>query len=323
VFSLGFFPDAGQGIFSSHVDHYAAVNLLVGVSGSSLGFELGGLANFESGSVLGFQAAGLVNGVKGNLAGFQSAGLVNYVGGDAVFFQTAGLANVTEGAMSGGQVAGIINWAGGIRGAQVAGVVNYAGDVKGPQISVVNIAGSVTGAQIGVVNIAQDVTGTQIGVLNISNRMDGLPIGLINIEAQGRHDVDLWVDLDGSSYAAFSLGTRRFYSVLSAGWTPGTLPAQWSLGLGLGGRSDLGPFFVDYDLSMVASESGIRALNLPDGVYYPRVRAVIGLPLFGGDISIVAGAAVRVLVPSLSFALPGADPATVILQPSIILGVHL
>jgi hypothetical protein len=324
AFSLGIFPDAGEGIFSSQEDHVAAVNLLVGVSGSSLAFEVGGLANFESGSVLGFQAAGLVNGVKGDLTGFQTAGLVNYVGGDALFFQTAGLANVTAGTMTGGQAAGIVNWAGtGMRGAQVAGVVNYAGDMKGPQISVVNVAGSITGAQIGVVNIAREVTGTQIGVLNISGRMNGLPIGLISIEAEGRHDVDLWVDLDGTSYAAFSLGTRRFYSVLSAGWTPGTVPAQWSAGLGLGGRSDLGPFFVDYDLSMVAAGAGFPSSNVPDGALYPRVRAVIGLPLFGGDIAVVAGAAVRILLPDLSYAMPGADPATVVLQPSIILGVHL
>ena len=323
-FTLGLFPDLGAGVFSSREDHVVAINLLVGISGSSLGFEVGGLANFESDRVLGFQAAGLVNAARGNLAGFQAAGLVNYVGGDAGLFQAAGLANVTGGMMSGAQVAGIVNWAGrGVAGAQVSGVVNWASEIKGPQIGVLNIAGTATGAQIGIVNIAGHVTGTQIGLLNISDKIDGLPVGLVSIEAQGRRDVDLWVDLDGSSYAAFSLGTKRFYTILSAGWTPGTAPAVWSLGLGLGSRSDLGPFFLDYDLAVVAARQGFTTWAPLQGSVFPRARIVVGLPLFSGDIAIEAGVAVRVLVPSWSGDLPGADPATAIFQPSIILGVHL
>jgi hypothetical protein len=340
LFSLGLFPDLGAGVFSSSVDHIVALNVLVGISGSSLAFELGGLANFESGKVTGFQAAGLVNGAKGDLTGFQAAGLVNYVGGNAAFFQTAGLVNyvggdaglfqtaglgnIVAGQVNGAQIAGIVNWAGrGLAGAQIAGVVNWGADVKGPQISVVNIGGTVAGAQIGVVNIAQHITGTQIGILNISQEMDGLPIGLLNIEARGRHDVDLWYDLDGSYNAAFSLGTRYVYSIVSAGWRPGTTPPQWSAGLGLGGRSTLGPFFLDYDASMVAVQQGVPTWTSPVGTMFPRARIVFGLPLFGGDIAIEAGASVRILVPYLSTNMPGAVRDAAVFQPSFIVGVHL
>ncbi len=340
IVSFGFLPDFSSGVFSSTVDHVVGINLLAGASGSSLGFEVGGLANFESGRVIGFQAGGLVNGVKGDLAGFQAAGLVNYVGGsaaffqaaglvnyageDAWFFQSAGLANVTGGVFRGAQVAGLFNWAGrGIAGVQVAGLANWGSDVKGPQISVVNIGGTVAGAQIGVVNIAGHITGTQIGILNISDRMDGIPIGLLSIEAQGRHDIDLWLDLDGTPYAAFSLGTRRFYSVLSAGWVPGSDPAIWSVGFGWGSRADLGPFFLDYDLSAVSIGTGFDILTSPLGSLFLRPRVALGLPLFGGGIAVEAGATVRVLVPSLSSDLAGYSSTSLVFQPGFFLGVQL
>ncbi len=355
AFRIGIFPDMGAGVFSSTDDHVAAVNLLVGLSGSSLGFEVGGLANFESGNVVGFQAGGFANGVKGDVTAFQAAGLVNYAGGQAMFMQSAGLLNVSTGLLgaqaaglanvnlgdtggvqlaglfnwsagkvSGAQVAGVFNWAGtGMAGAQVAGVANWGADVHGPQISVINVGDTVTGAQIGVVNIARHVVGAQIGVLNISDRIDGIPLGLISVERQGRHDVDLWVDVGGSAAAAFSLGAKHFYTVVTGGWTPGTDPAQWSFGLGLGGRSDIGPFFLDYDAALMVDRQGFTAWPDPIGETYPRARIVLGLPLFGGDISVFAGVSSRVLVPYLSAAMAGADPATAVFQPSFIVGVHL
>ena len=355
VFQLGFFPDFSRGVFSSRVDHVAAVNVLAGSSGSSYGFEVGGLANFESADVVGFQAAGLGNAALGSMTGYQTAGLVNYVAGDVRFFQsagmvnvggslvgaqTAGLANVILGSTVGAQAAGLFNWsAGDVRGAQIAGLGNWAGDgisgaqiagvanwgktVRGPQISVVNIAGTVSGAQIGVINIAEHVSGVQIGVVNISRDIDGVPIGLVSIVQNGRHSLDLWVDLDGVPYAALSLGAEHLYTVFSAGWMTGTDPVLWSFGAGIGGRANIGRAFVDFDLSMVAQRQGTTGGDSsPLGSLYPRARAVFGYPLANG-FALEAGISVRALVPELSSSMPGADPVRTILQPSFIIGIHL
>jgi hypothetical protein len=355
LFQLGFFADLSGGLFASRVDHVAAVNVLVGSSRSSYGFEVAGLANLESADVVGFQAAGLVNASQGSLTGYQSAGLVNYVTGRVFFFQSAGLVNVggslvgaqtsglanvilgsTRGVQAAGlfnwsgdemrgvQVAGIGNWAGGgISGAQIAGVANWGTVVKGPQISVVNIADTVSGAQVGVVNIARHVSGIQLGVVNISRDIDGLPIGVISIVQNGRHALDLWVDTDGVPYAALSLGAEHLYSVFSAGWTTGSDPVMWSLGAGLGGRANVGRAFVDFDLSMVAERQGSTGWDTsPQGSLYPRARAVLGYPLADG-FALVAGVSVRALVPGLSSSMPGASSTRTIFQPSFIAGIHL
>ena len=355
VLSLTFVPDFAGGVFGSRRDHVIGVNLLAGTSGSSYGFEVGGLANFESGEVIGFQAAGLVNASLGPVTGYQTAGLVNYTGGEARFFQSAGLVNVdhallggqsaglanvvldstigaqvagvfnwTGGAVSGAQVSGVFNWAGAsISGAQVSGVLNWGRTVCGPQISVLNVAGTISGAQVGVINIADHVSGVQVGVINISRQIDGVPIGVLSVEGRGRHALDLWVDTDGVPYAQFSLGTRWLYTVLSAGWSPGTSPSLWSLGAGLGGRAVLGPAFLDADLALVMQRSGTSGWDTsPLGLMYPRVRLVAGYPL-SGWLAVTAGVSVRALVPTLSDSIPGADPRTTTLQPSFVVGVHI
>jgi hypothetical protein len=332
-------PDLSNGLFSSRADHVVGINLLIGSSSYSRGFEFGGLANLESRDVSGFQAAGLANVVLGRLTGFQAAGLVNYLGGEARFFQaagllnvsgglvgaqTAGLGNVSLGAARGAQVAGLFNWDGvEVNGAQVAGAFNWGRSVTGPQISVVNVADTISGAQVGVVNIARHVSGTQVGLLNISEEIDGFPVGLVSVEAKGRHGVDLWVDMAGTTTAALSLGTRHMFTIFSVGWKPGPDPSLWSLGLGLGGRSHFKPFYLDYDLSMVTERTGFTNLGLsPMGALFPRVRAVVGLELFGG-VAITAGAAVRILVPYLSDGISGANRSTTVFQPSIIVGLSI
>jgi hypothetical protein len=355
--SFSLLPDPADGFFSSRTDHVVGINLLVGTSASSLAFEVGGLANFESRDVTGFQAAGLVNAALGDLDGFQAAGLVNYVKGPAHLAQAAGLLNVSDSLLgvqlaglgnvsrresSGVQAAGLFNWAGqdargaqiagvvnwavaGMVGAQVAGVANWGTSVSGPQISVLNIADTVSGAQIGVVNIARHVSGTQLGVLNISQEIDGVPIGLISIEGRGRHDLDFWVDLEGESTAALSLGTRHLYTVFSAGWLPGSIPSVWTFGLGLGGRSDIGPLFVDYDLSWVLHYDDMSVLTADAGVgsMYPRLRVMLGLPL-SSWFAIEAGVTLRVLIPYVSSSLFGsADATRPLFQPGLIVGVKI
>ena len=339
AFDFALLPDMSNGLFSSRADHVVGVNLLIGSSAYSRGFEVGALANIESRDVTGFQAAGLANLVLGKLDGFQAAGLVNYLGGEARYVQAAGLVNISgglNGAQLGGlgnvslgptrgaQVAGLFNWAEvDVNGAQVAGAFNWGRDVTGPQISVVNVADTVSGAQVGVVNIARRVSGTQVGLVNISDEIDGFPVGLVTFEAKGRHGIDLWVDMNGSTTAALSLGTRRMYTVFSVGWKPGPEPSLWSLGLGLGGRTHFNPFYMDYELSMVTERLGGPNLGAsPIGALFPRVRAVVGLEIFGG-VALTAGTTVRVLVPYLSDGITGASSSKTVFQPNLILGLGL
>jgi hypothetical protein len=354
--SFSLFPDLSLGLFNSTVDHVVSFNLLVGTSSSSLAFEVGGLANFEARDVRGFQAAGLMNAALGELTGFQGAGLVNFVKGQARFAQAAGLVNVSNGMIGaqlaglgnitggelrgaqaaglfnwaakearGAQVAGMFNWAAaGMVGAQVAGLANWGTSVTGPQISVLNIADTVSGAQIGVVNIARHVSGTQVGVLNFSQEIDGIPIGLLSIEGRGRHDLDVWVDMGGESTAALSFGTKHLYTVFSAGWLPGSVPSLWTLGLGIGGRSDIGPLFLDYDVSWVAQSLDL-SLMTDEGVrsMYPRLRLALGLPL-SSWFALEAGVTLRMLIPYVSDALFGsADNTKTVFQPGFFVGVKI
>ena len=72
-----------------------------------------------------------------------------------------------------------------------------------------------------------------------------------------------------------------------------------SFGLGIGGRSDIRPFFLDYDFSFMAEQRGVSKWNMQSsGSLYPRARVVVGLPLFG-TFGIEAGIALKVLILSL------------------------
>jgi hypothetical protein len=55
---------------------------------------------------------------------------------------------------------------------------------------------------------------------------------------------------------------------------------------------------------------------------FPRLRAVVGLELFGG-VALTAGAVVRVLVPYLSDGIIGANPSATVFQPSLIVGLSI
>jgi hypothetical protein len=73
----------------------------------------------------------------------------------------------------------------------------------------------------------------------------------------------------------------------------------------------------------VTERRGFPDLSVsPIGAMFPRVRAVIGLELFGG-LAIDAGVALRILVPYLSDGISGADPATTVFQPSFIVGLSI
>jgi hypothetical protein len=98
----------------------------------------------------------------------------------------------------------------------------------------------------------------------------------------------------------------------------------WTSGLGLGGSSSFGAFFLDYDLSLVQEHQGFAEISLLSfpGNFYPRVRLVAGLPLFGG-IAINAGVSMRILSPWLSSGIVGYDASRLVFQPTFIVGVRI
>jgi hypothetical protein len=326
---------------SGDVAGFQAAGLFNVALGSLTGFQSAGLVNFVGGEARFFQAAGLVN-VSSGVIGGQAGGLANLSFGDVIGAQAAGLFNWTTGDMKGAQAAGIFNWsagdvkgaqvagifnfgAAGVRGAQVSGIANIVNELTGPQISLVNVADTVS-AQVGMVNIARHVTGTQVGLFNFSQEIDGIPIGLISVEGRGRHDLELWVETVGGTLGmptlGFSLGTKHLYTMFSAGWMPGS--DVWTSGLGLGGSSSFGAFFLDYDLSLVQEHQGFAEISLLSfpGNFYPRVRLVAGLPLFGG-IAINAGVSMRILSPWLSSGIVGYDASRLVFQPTFIVGVRI
>lgn len=314
-FHFSVIPEISSNMFASRDSHVVAINLLVGSSYSSKAFELGGLANFEAGGMTGCQIGGLGNVVMGDTMGVQIGGLMNLVGGQMHVVQVAGLANGTQGPMDGVQigglanvaladargvqVAGLFNWSrGDMTGAQVSGGVNLATRVSGPQISVVNISDTVSGAQVGVVNIAGHVDGVQVGLVNISREINGVPIGLVSIVENGRLEMDVWYDTDAAVNASFSFGSRSFYTVLSAGWVPDSVPSRWSLGVGLGARLPMGRLWADFDATALWDELSYTS-GSPSGYWdvHPRLRAALGIPIFGG-LALEAGVTVKLGVPN-------------------------
>ncbi len=334
TFHLSLLPELSDGVFASRASHSFSVNLLMGSSASSRGFEVGGLANFESQDMSGFQAAGLGNVVLGDASGFQAAGLVNVVGGQTRFLQAAGLVNISLGGVSGAQTAGLVNFARGdvngaqiaglfnwskveVNGAQISGLANWGSVVNGPQISVVNIADTVSGAQVGLVNIAGHVSGAQIGLVNISQEIDGVPIGLFSVEGRGRHALDVWWDSDGSVNAAVSLGSRYFYTIFSAGWVPDSPQPAWTLGAGFGVHVPLGRLFTDADLSAVTDQGAFRDQVSPGPwVVHPRLRVVLGLPI-AGPLAVTGGVVVKMNIPD------GVTSTVTTYSPELIFGMQI
>jgi hypothetical protein len=228
----------------------------------------------------------------------QMAGLANVCASTIDGFQSGGLANIALGDARGVQASGFFNWSQeALRGAQIAGTFNWAREIHGPQISVVNVANTASGVQLGVVNVGQTVSGVQLGIVNVSRDMDGVPIGLISIVQNGRQKLDVWWDGQYAN-AALSLGSKSFYTIYSGRWVLESKPVVWSAGFGFGGRTPLGPAFLDLDLSAMIDREGI-----PDASWtapspteiYPRLRAVIVLPIIG-EIALVGGVSIRATI---------------------------
>jgi hypothetical protein len=246
---ISFLPYMGtDGRSSGKITCNVSFNILAGSIRSVNGLEMGGLLNIDSHNAGKCQLAGLGNIVGGGSNGVQASGIFNQ-SGSANGLQMAGIVNNTR-KMDGVQIAGIVNnktqgkcvqMAGIVNNAQhgkniqIAGIANNADSAKVQIAGVVNCASNVNGTQIaGLVNVARRVKGLQIGVINIADSCS-TPIGVISIVKNGIHQLDIYGDELFYSNVAFRSGTKKIYTLLTAGIRPDNFEAPlWTYGWGIG-----------------------------------------------------------------------------------------
>jgi len=158
----------------------------------------------------------------------------------------------------------------------------------------VNVAKDLRGVQLGVVNIGQDVEGTQLGLVNINRDITGLPIGLINISTAGLHNLSIFSDEKGFTYAGFQFGTKSFYTFIFGGVDSKTPETDLASGIGMGTHFTAGPLYLDIDFSAkhlvpaVTWEDKIKRFFNFGTQTFPSLRLSLGialaknLSLFGG-----------------------------------------
>jgi caspase domain-containing protein len=240
-------------------------NMLAGMGGALNGFELSGIGAIRSGQARGFQLAGIFNAAD-SFCGLQIGGIANiYAGGPSTGVSFSGVAEISAGAIKGLQLSGVVAIAQSVYGAQGSivsvtwddfhgaqmGVLNYADDMSGAQLGVVNVAaGEVRGAQLGVVNWASKTDGLMFGVVNIASQgADSVPIGLINIIPDGMLKPTAWMSDTSLTNVAIKMGSRKFYTILGAGFQPSGEQKGFSWMVGLGGHLELTePLWLDIDL---------------------------------------------------------------------------
>jgi hypothetical protein len=334
------FQAAGLGnVVLGEIDCFQAAGVLNFGGESARPFQMSGVANVNMKDFWGFQSAGVANFGFGDSAGAVFGGVFNFSGGLCSGFDAAGVANIAFGGLKGVQLAGVVNVTAGVsdgaqvsgvfnyaqdlfEGAQVSGVANYAREVSGPQFSVVNVADTVNGAQVGIVNIAGNVRGTQIGILNFARVIDGIPFGLITFEQAGRQDVEAWWDTSNTVSVGFKLGSRYTYTFIMGSYALDSNPIRWAYGLGFGGHIPAGPLFVDFDLSLLSTHTGESNWYLTaPGNMLPRLRAILGLPIFG--FTITGGASVDAYIPGVSSEPDGTPTGVFRLDPRLLVGVQM
>lgn len=200
---ITFFYPLGTNTINSHKHFYnLSLNILVGRTGATDGFEAAGWVNINDKFIRGFQGAGIGNACFGNGEAFQGAGIFNFVLKDFKGFQGAGIVNTTGGKVEGAQISGIGNFSQGLKGAQFAGIYNVSWDtVTGAQFAgivnlatgtsenfqgagIVNVSDKNQGAQMaGVGNLAVRNKGAQIaGIFNAADNIEGAQIaGIVNV----------------------------------------------------------------------------------------------------------------------------------------------
>ncbi len=219
---------------------------LVGARSSEVkGLGLGGAMHWIDGALSGAQLSGAFNLTRGATDGAQLTGGLN-IAGQLVGTQLAGGANISSGPMRGAQFAGGFNYAAAIAGVQGA-PVNVAGSGSGAQLGVINIGGDVDGAQIGVLNIGSRVRGLQLGVLNLGGEVTGASVGLLSLVGNGQFHAEAWGSDVSLTNVGVKVGSRRVYTVFTAGLRPDAETQKWSLGIGFGVHFPIERWFVDVD----------------------------------------------------------------------------
>lgn len=197
--------------------------------GYTEGIQLAGFGNMVNDSLKGFQGAGFSNAVNGKAEGLQLAGFSNLVKGEFDGAQAAGFSNIVNDTIDGIQLAGFSNIVhNGGAGAQFAGFANIAhGDFQGAQVS-------------GFVNITGKLRGLQLGVVNICDTIEkGVAIGLVNIVRKGYYAFELGANESMYLNAAFKMGSRKFYNIITTGFTPQSGDFIVGFGYGAGTQIDM------------------------------------------------------------------------------------
>ena len=267
-----FVPGLGtHGRLGAQVVNKFSLNILGGYTAGVNGVEIGGLFNIDKGNVRYVQVGGLFNAVGADVAGVQVAGLYNVtldsfsgiqisgltgivktrmegvqisglysqVTGDVNGIQIGGLANVSRRNMTGIQVAGLGNINGvNIRGVQIGGLFNYARHMNGLQISGFGntSTGETRGVQVSsIYNYSKKLRGIQFGLVNIAESSSGCSIGLINVVMKnGYHKLSLSTNEILNTNVAVKTGTKRLYSILTAGMNIEKNKKAYSMGYGMG-----------------------------------------------------------------------------------------
>ncbi|HEY4062851.1 MAG TPA: hypothetical protein VGM30_13175 [Puia sp.] len=216
-------PGLGShGRMGAQVINKFSLNLLGGYTAGVNGLELAGVFNIDQRSVRWLQAAGVANINGGAVSGVQLAGVHNQDLDSVKGVQAAGVGNVVMGGFGGVQLAGLFNKVKGrTSGLQAAGLANSSGEVDGVQVS-------------GFLNSTRRLKGVQIGLINIADTSTGYMIGLVNIVKNGYHELSLSADETLPINLSYKTGTRKIYSILRVGYSPGRSEDAYATGIGIG-----------------------------------------------------------------------------------------
>jgi hypothetical protein len=285
------------GVVGQNLDGVQAAGVVNVVGRDARWAQLAGVLNITRGRVSGAQTAGAVNLALGGLAGAQVSGLAGLSGEDVRGLQVSGGFSGAMGSVSGAQVSGLAGAAGELTGLQLSGLLNYSRSGRGVQIGLLNIGSALTGAQVGLVNIAGRVRGTQVGLVNIARNLDGLPVGLINLERNGSRHIELWWSGDNQYNFALRLGAGFVYTLIRAGFAPGSDPLAWSCGAGLGVQLPMQAFFLNADFAAVQRLQGTTTFEAYDpATLAAGARLAAGFSP-GGSFGLLAGAALDLEIP--------------------------
>ncbi|MFP2926090.1 LA_2272 family surface repeat-containing protein, partial [Pyxidicoccus sp. 3LG] len=106
------------------------------------------------------------------------------------------------------------------------------------------------GAQVGLVNVAGSMDGAQVGLVNVAGSSEGESVGLLSFVGNGQAHLLAWSSDVSLTNVGVKLGSRHFYTLLTAGFTPplGGDSRRYTIGAGFGGHIPLDRFYVDVDV---------------------------------------------------------------------------